>query len=399
MKMWIRKRLDITTKDLIYGLIHCFTTGSRTSVTNKIQRIWDNDNQSSFICLSVRTGFDLLFQALKFEAGGEVLMSALTIPDMPKIVEAHGLIPIPIDLNTNTLGPSIDKLEAAITHKTKAIVIAHLFGGIVDLDKIAEIAKKHGILIIEDCAQAYYSKTYSGNTNADVSMFSFGTIKTATALGGAILVFRRNELLVNKIRELHNSYPIQIWQEFLKKTLKYIVIHFLSSPKIFPLVIKLLKRKGIDYDTYIHTLSRSFPNGNFFEKIRRQPGYPLLKLLLYRIETYNFHTIEARIERGNYLLSNLPQLFTFPGQQAIFQTYWAFPIITNEPQKVIESLRKNGFDVTNKNSLSIVGMANNNTSEVLPNIKSIQNKIVFLPLYAEIPMNEIAKMVTCLQKI
>lgn len=399
MKMWIRKRLDISTKDLIYGLMHCLTNGSRTLVTNKIQRIWDNDNQTSFICLSVRTGFDLLFQALKFEAGGEVLMSALTIPDMPKIVEAHGLKPIPIDLNANNLGPSLDKLEASITNKTKAIVVAHLFGGIVDLDKIVEITKKHNILVIEDCAQAYYSKTYSGNTNADVSMFSFGTIKTATALGGAILVFRRNDLLANKIRKLHNSYPIQIRQDFFKKTLKYILINFLSSPQIFPLVIKLLRRKGIDYDAYIHTLSRSFPNGNFFEKIRKQPSYPLLKLLLHRIETYNFHTIEARIERGNYLLSNLPQSFKFPGQQAIFQTYWAFPIITNEPQKVIESLRKNGFDVTNKNSLSIVGMANNDTSEVLQNIQSIQNKIVFLPLYAEIPMSELTKMAKCLQKI
>ena len=398
MKMWIRKRLDISTKDLIYGLMHCFTTGFRTSVSDKIQKIWDNDNQTCFICLSVRTGFDLLFQALKFEAGGEVLMSALTITDMPRIIEAHGLKPIPIDLNTNNLGPTLDKLEAAITHKTKAIVVAHLFGGIVDLDKIVEIAKRHNILVIEDCAQAYYSKTYSGNANADVSMFSFGTIKTATALGGAILVFRRNELLVNKIRKLHSSYPIQIRQEFIKKTLKYLLINFLSSPQIFPLVIKLLTRKSIDYDAYIHTLSKSFPNGNFFEKIRHQPSYPLLKLLLYRIETYNFYTIEARIERGNYLLSNLPKSFTFPGQQAIFQTYWAFPIITDESQKVIESLRKNGFDATNKNSLSIVGVTDNNTSAALQNIQSIKNKIVFLPLYAEIPMSELTKMAKCLQK-
>ena len=399
MKMWIRKRLDISTKDFIYGLKYCLTTGSRTSVMNKIHGIWDNENQTSFICLSVRTGFDLLFQALKFEAGGEVLMSALTIPDMPKIVEAHGLKPIPIDLNTTDLGPLLDKLEAAITHKTKAIVVAHLFGGIVDLDKIIEIAKKHDILVIEDCAQAYYAKVYSGNMNADVSMFSFGTIKTATALGGGILVFRGNDLLANKIRNLHNSYPIQIRQEFLKKILKYILIDFLSSPRIFPLVIKLLKRKGIDYDAYIHTLSRSFPNGNFFEKIRRQPSYPLLKLLLHRMETYNFQTIEARIERGNYLLENLPQSFKFPGQQAIFQTYWAFPITTNEPQRVIARLRKNGFDATNKNSLSIVGTAENDTSEVLQNIQRLQNEIVFLPLYAEIPMSELNKMIKCLQEI
>jgi perosamine synthetase len=174
--MWIRKRLDISAKDLLYAITCCFLAGSRDSLTMKIQEIWKRDGERSFVCLSVRTGFDLLFQALNFEPGSEILMSALTIPDMPRIITHHGLVPIAIDLNIENLAPSVERIEASITAKTKAIVVAHLFGGIIDLNEIAVLAKKHNILVIEDCAQAYYSRSFSGNSTTDISMFSFGTI-------------------------------------------------------------------------------------------------------------------------------------------------------------------------------------------------------------------------------
>ena len=396
MKTWIRKRLDISTKDWIYALKSCITTGSRISTIKKIESIWNNENQKAFVCFSVRTGFDLLLEAIKFEQGDEVMISALTIPDMPKIIENNGLVPIPIDLTIDNLAPSLEKIEAAITPRTRAIVVAHLFGGIVDLDKISEIAQKHNIVLIEDCAQSFYSKSYSGNPKSDISMFSFGTIKTSTALGGGILVVRNNLPLVNKMQDLNDAYPIQNRIEFILKVIKYFLITFLSSPRIFPWVIKFIKRKNIDYDLYIHNLSRSFPSGHLFEKIRRQQCFPLLKLLKYRLDKDQHKTIEARIEKGNYLLQNLPDSFKFPGQQATFQTYWAFPILASEPQKIIDSLRKNGFDVTHRNSLQIVGLAKKSDTE---NLQHLQNQIVFLPLYPEIPINELNRMIKLLQKL
>lgn len=396
--MWIRKRIDIRAKDLIYALSYCMTSGSRTAVTRKIQMKWDNGSQKGFVCLSVRTGFDLLFQALRFQPGDEIIFSALTIPDMPKIVEAHGLVAVPTDLSPDSLGPMPDQLEAVITSRTKAIVVAHLFGGIIDLDGIAATAKKHGILVIEDCAQAYCSKSYSGSADADVSMFSFGSIKTATALGGAVLIVRKNEQLFRKMQELQLSYPIQPGSEFFRKTLKYILIVFLSSHHIYPLIVWLLKKRGIDYDSYIHTLSRSFPGNDFFTRIRQQASFPLLKLLDYRFETYPFQNIDARIEKGNYLLRNLPESFRFPGQQAFRQTYWAFPVLTTETQRVIAGLRAEGFDATTKNSLLIVGNNGDEAKKTLQNVQILQNQIVFLPIYPELPMEELNKMIGCLRK-
>lgn len=396
--MWIRKRLDISTKDLFYGIYSCFTLDSRNSLTGKIEKIWEQNGQKSFICLSVRTGFDLLFQTLNFKSGSEILMSALTIPDMPKIVAHHGLVPVPVYVDTENLAPSVEKIEAAITSKTKAIVIAHLFGGISDLSKISELAKKHNILVIEDCAQAYYSGSYSGSPAADISMFSFGTIKTATALGGGILIFRNNSLPLNEIHKLHQSYPCQSRRKFLMKILKYVLIILVSSPKVLPLIIKFLERRGINYDAYIHNLSRSFPNGDLFDKIRNQPGSPLLKLMLHRFKTYDYSMIEKRIERGNFLVNNLPESYTFPGINSSVQTYWAFPVLVSEPSELIPALRKAGFDATHHSSLKNVETIKKNAISDINTSENILNQILYLPLYPEMPMNEVKRMTRCLKE-
>ena len=77
------------------------------SELEKIHQLWAG-SEKTWVGLSVRSGFDTLFSAVPFPKGSEILMSGLTIADMPMIVEQHGLIPIPIDLNISTLSPNLD---------------------------------------------------------------------------------------------------------------------------------------------------------------------------------------------------------------------------------------------------------------------------------------------------
>ena len=74
------------------------------------------------------------------------------------------------------------------------MLIAHLFGTRLPLQRFAEKAQDHGLLLWEDCAQAFDGR-YAGHPEADAVMFSFGPIKTATSLGGALLRLRDCELL------------------------------------------------------------------------------------------------------------------------------------------------------------------------------------------------------------
>jgi len=73
------------------------------------------------VCLSVRSGFDALLAALALPAGAEVLTSALTIRDMTRIIEAHGLVPVPVDLDMRRLAVRPEDLARAATPRTRAV--------------------------------------------------------------------------------------------------------------------------------------------------------------------------------------------------------------------------------------------------------------------------------------
>ena len=142
------------------------------------------------LSLSVRSGLDLLLTALELPAGSEMIVSAVTIPDMVRIVEHHRLVPVPVDVDGRTLQPVLEHLERSITPRTRAILVAHLFGTHIDMVPIIELAKQHDLLVIEDCAQAFVGSAYAGHPDSDCALFSFGPIKTATALGGAVVPVR-----------------------------------------------------------------------------------------------------------------------------------------------------------------------------------------------------------------
>ena len=98
-------------------------------------------------CLSVRSAFDLVLQALPPAEGDEVVFSALTHPDMVRIAEAHQLKPIPLDIDVETLAPKAHLLEQVISSRTRVVVVAHVFGTRVDLRAIAAQAAKTGAVL------------------------------------------------------------------------------------------------------------------------------------------------------------------------------------------------------------------------------------------------------------
>jgi perosamine synthetase len=157
---------------------------------------------------------------LRLPPESEVLMSAVTIPDMVKIVEAHGLVPVAIDLDLSTLEPRADLLLRAVTQRTRVIVVSHVFGAIADMRPVCEVALAHGLLVCEDCAEAYCGPRYRGHELSDVSLFSFGTIKTETALGGALLRVR-DAAVRESLRGALSRYPVQPLSVFAGRAAKY----------------------------------------------------------------------------------------------------------------------------------------------------------------------------------
>ena len=301
--MWVRKRLDIRWSDLGSGLRDCLTSWDRTALADDLEDLWSGASDG-FACLSVRTGFDLWLEALQLPPGSEVLVSAITIRDMVGIIEAHGLVPVPVDLEPDDLSIDAESLQRAITPRTRAILVAHLFGTRLPLEPILDVARQHGLFVAEDCAQAFAGRHYTGHPQADVSMFSFGSIKTATALGGAMLCVRDAEVLA-RMRQLQAAYPVQLRGSFAKRILKYSVMKLMSYGIPFGALVGSMRLMRRDPDRFVTGLTRGFPGSQLLLLIRRQPSAPLLTLMHRRIAFFNRRTLARRTQCGQRLMSLL----------------------------------------------------------------------------------------------
>lgn len=160
-------------------------------------------------CVGCGNGLDALMLALKaldIGAGDEVIVPSNTFIATALAVTYTGATPVFVepDIRTYNLDPA--KIEEKLTAKTKAIMPVHLYGQPCDMDPIMEIAKKHNLYVIEDCAQAH-GATYKGKiigSFGDAAGFSFYPGKNLGALGDAGATVTNNEDLAKKIRALGN---------------------------------------------------------------------------------------------------------------------------------------------------------------------------------------------------
>ncbi|MGE5316223.1 MAG: DegT/DnrJ/EryC1/StrS family aminotransferase [Acidobacteriota bacterium] len=160
-------------------------------------------------CIGVANGLDALTMSLKafgFEPGDEVIVPSNTyIATILSIVHCQ-LQPVLVepDIRTYNIDPAL--IEAAITPRTRAIMVVHLYGKSCDMDPIVEIARKHHLKLIEDCAQSH-GATYKGRmtgTFGEFGAFSFYPTKNLGALGDAGAVVTDDETLAVAIRRLRN---------------------------------------------------------------------------------------------------------------------------------------------------------------------------------------------------
>lgn len=160
-------------------------------------------------CVGVGNGLDALFLTLKalgIQQGDEVIVPSNTYIATALAVTYVGATPIFVEPNINTFNITPEKIEYAITKKTKAIMPVHLYGLACDMDPIMEIAKKYDLYVVEDCAQAH-GAVYKGKlvgSFGDAAGFSFYPGKNLGALGDAGAMITNNDMLAKKVRALGN---------------------------------------------------------------------------------------------------------------------------------------------------------------------------------------------------
>ncbi len=171
--------------------------------------------------ISVDSGtsaLELVLRALEIGPGDEVITAANTFIATTLAISATGATPVLVDIHPETYTIDVDKIEATITERTKAILPVHLFGQPADIDLILEIADKHRIAVIEDACQAHGAK-YKGKTVGsfgDAAAFSFYPGKNLGAYGDAGMVVTNSEKIDYQLRLLRDYGQAEKFHHLIK---------------------------------------------------------------------------------------------------------------------------------------------------------------------------------------
>jgi dTDP-4-amino-4,6-dideoxygalactose transaminase len=261
-----------------------------------------------------------------------------------------------------------------------------LFGNRGDIEPLLQVANNYGLYFIEDCAQAYCGPEWLGSHGADISLFSFGPIKTQTALGGAV-VRARDPTILERMRAIETGYPRQSRWSYLGRLAKYGLLKELMRRWRFALVSRLCKAARWDLDRLMRHSSRSF-GGELLTAIRRRASLPLLNMLVRRLRTFDESRLHARRKRGEYL-NRLRHVVNIPGSRCRYRTWWLFPVLCDEPGALIQHLRRAGFDASRAHSLVDFCQTSAGDAEESDNWLA---RTAFLPCYPEMPWSEIERL-------
>jgi dTDP-4-amino-4,6-dideoxygalactose transaminase len=160
-------------------------------------------------CVGVSNGLDalsIILRALDIGGGDEVIVPANTFAATWLAVSHVGAKPVPVEPDERTFNIAADRIEAAISSRTRAIMAVHLYGRPAEMDAVNDVAMRHNLVVIEDAAQAH-GATYRGRKTGSlgrVAAFSFYPTKNLGAVGDAGAVTTDDPSLAQRIRRLRN---------------------------------------------------------------------------------------------------------------------------------------------------------------------------------------------------
>lgn len=160
-------------------------------------------------CIAVGNGLDalhLILRACDIGPGDEVLVPSHTFIATWLAVSYAGATPVPVEVDPRTANLAPERLEAAITSRTRAVIPVHLYGQPADMDAILALARRHGLKVIEDNAQAAGARYKGRRTGAlgDAAGHSFYPGKNLGAFSDAGAVTTNDDALAERVRALRN---------------------------------------------------------------------------------------------------------------------------------------------------------------------------------------------------
>jgi UDP-2-acetamido-2-deoxy-ribo-hexuluronate aminotransferase len=170
-----------------------------------------NDVKHVIPCANGTDALQLAMMALDLKPGDEVIVPAFTYVATAEVAGLLGLIPVMVDVDEHSFTITADRIRAAVTPKTKAIVPVHLFGQCADMEPILEVAREFSLFVIEDVAQAIGSvytfkdgRQMKAGTMGDIGCTSFFPSKNLGCYGDGGAMYTNNDELAETLRMIAN---------------------------------------------------------------------------------------------------------------------------------------------------------------------------------------------------
>ena len=162
-------------------------------------------------CANGTDALQIALMALNLTPGDEVITSNFTFIATVEVIKLLQLTPVLVDVEPDSFNIDPQKIEAAITNKTKAIIPVHLFGQCADMDEIMRISKKYNLFVIEDTAQAIGSKYFHSDGSAsfagnigNIGCTSFFPSKNLGCFGDGGALYTNDDFLGNRLQSIIN---------------------------------------------------------------------------------------------------------------------------------------------------------------------------------------------------
>ncbi len=235
IKAYPRVWVDLTIGEIVYSMLrlaHPTSAASQNNIPEFEQRFASFIGTKHAVAFAnCRSALYYSLKALDFEPGSEVIIPAFTFWIDPAVTVLAGLTPVFVDVQLDSLNIDPDKIEAAITPKTRAILAPHLNGLAMDMDPIMAIAEKHGLRVIEDSARICGGR-YKGRRvgSFDIGAFSFGYGKSFYGFGGGMLTSDDSDFIARvrelQAKEFHDISTKNLFAAIIKGCL----LKFLNTP-------------------------------------------------------------------------------------------------------------------------------------------------------------------------
>lgn len=311
-----------------------------------------NRKYSSF-CSSGTAAIELVAESLDFKKGDEIIFPAFTIISCVYPFVKKGVKPVIIDCEKGTYNICVDSLEDLINKNTKAIFIAHIYGLTCKVDEIERIAKKHGIIIIEDAAEVI-GQTYKNKACGSfgkVSVFSFYSNKHITCGEGGMVstndskLYRKinyyKNLCFGKNRFVHKHFGYNYRATNIQAAIGLAQLEEIQST--------IIKKKliGLNYQKLLKNLS------SYIDLPIEKTDYCENIYWVFPILLKNSNRKKTREIRNNLLKEfdiDTRPLFYPMNKQPVFQELGFFK---NIKMPVAESLYNNGFYIPAGTNITI----------------------------------------------